>query len=328
MGSVIKARVPISPTMATLNDKDTWWPRLSRDGYVVIPGILSHTEVEQGLSLTWDWLESLGSGISRSDPATWQDENWPGDLQSGIVTTCGAAQQEAAWLVRGNKKVQQVFSSVWGEEDLITSMDCVILWRPWWGPGNQGARPVTEGLHVDQNPFKKTGLQCVQGMVPLHNVTKSSGGLQVVPRSHHDYVQEIIRRDHPEHKNSGDFCRVAANNYKGAEVLVEANAGDLILWDSRLIHGGVVGHGGGDHGQSDEDDQARLARCAVTVCMVPRHWASQQVRDARLAAWEAGHGMTHWPHEVNYHDFQNTGGSNIQWHYNRVQLNSQVKNFI
>ena len=323
---------------------------MSRDGYVVIPDILSKTEVEEGLSLTWDWLECLGSGVSRVDPATWLDENWPGDLKSGIVTTCGAAQQGAAWLVRGNKRVQQAFSSVWGEEELITSMDCVILWRPWWGPGNQAARPVTEGLHIDQNPFKKTGLQCVQGMVPLINVTKRTGGLQVVPRSHQDYVQDIIRRDHPEHKESGDFCRVAANNYRGAEVLIEANAGDLILWDSRLIHGGVVGHGGdgdhgevhglgvdGDHGEvhgqggdgdHGEGDHARLARCAVTVCMVPRHWASQQVRAARLAAWETGDGMTHWPHEVNYHDFHNTGGSNIQWQYRRVHLDSQVKNLI
>ena len=66
----------------------------------------------------------------------------------------------------------------------------------------------------------------------------------------------------------------------------------------------------------------------MTVCMVPRAWASQEVREARLAAWEEGEGMTHWPHEVHYHDFQNTGGSNIQYQYRRVQLDSQVKKLI
>ena len=37
--------------------------------------------------------------------------------------------------------------------ELITSMDCFLLWRPWMN--NQPWKPKTEGLHIDQNPFHK-----------------------------------------------------------------------------------------------------------------------------------------------------------------------------
>ena len=58
----------------------------------MVPGVLSPDEVQTCLDLTWDWLESLGSGIERSDPTTWTDNNWPGEFQSGI-TVKGQNQQ-------------------------------------------------------------------------------------------------------------------------------------------------------------------------------------------------------------------------------------------
>ena len=42
-----------------------WEVELEREGWTVVPGVLSRPEVEQCLHLTWDWLESLGSGIDR-----------------------------------------------------------------------------------------------------------------------------------------------------------------------------------------------------------------------------------------------------------------------
>ena len=57
----------------------------SGQGWTVVPGVLSPTEVQTCLDLTWDWLESLGSGIERSDPTTWTDHNWPGEFKSGIT---------------------------------------------------------------------------------------------------------------------------------------------------------------------------------------------------------------------------------------------------
>ena len=46
-------------------EKAGWETELETEGWTVVPGVLSGSEVEQCLSLTWDWLESLGSGIDR-----------------------------------------------------------------------------------------------------------------------------------------------------------------------------------------------------------------------------------------------------------------------
>ena len=83
-----------------------------------------------------------------------------------------------------------VFSKIWNTHELITSMDAIIAWKLWQGYNpyddiiNLPPRPRTEGLHLDQNPFTKIDLDCVQGMMPLLPVTKEIGGLQVVPFSH------------------------------------------------------------------------------------------------------------------------------------------------
>ena len=52
-------------------------------------------------------------------------------------------------------------------------------------------------------------------------------------------------------------------------MLLLAQPGDVILWDSRTIHGGHVGTGAGE---ADEE----LARMSVTVCMVPRSRATAE----------------------------------------------------
>jgi len=80
-----------------------------------------------------------------------------------------------AWLVRGLPAVKTVFGHAWQKQDLIVPMDAVIAWRPWHM--NEGWAPRTEGLHLDQNPFNKPGLDCVQGMLPLIDVTEASSRL-------------------------------------------------------------------------------------------------------------------------------------------------------
>ena len=162
----------------------------------------------------------------------------------------------------------------------------------------------------------------MQGMIPFLDVTKDIGGLQLVPRSHTEEVQEQIRQEHPFKRMSGDFVKVSDEKYQPGAIVVEASAGDLILWDSRVIHGSKVGpsvlEGGG----------GGLARCTGLVCMTPRAKASKKVLEQRQKVFQAGSGFTHWPHEAVSTVLGNSDGRDITWspqQYKPLQLNDDQR---
>jgi len=219
---------------------------------------------------------------------------------------------EASWFLRGLKNVRETFGKIYDTNELITSMDTFIMWRPW--KENPSAKedwePSVERLHCDQNPVRKRGFHCVQGMIPLLPVTEESGGLQVVPDTNTDEVQEYLRDNYPGTKSGlFDWCELRHNDkYIGTGKFLLANPGDLILWDSRTIHGGHVGTGK----EKDNNTNPELTRLSLTVCMSPLSKATPQVLEKRRLAFKNGWTLTHWPYEFNRHTMGNTNGSNIK----------------
>ena len=159
-------------------------------------------------------------------------------------------------------------------------------------------------------------------MIPFLDVTEDIGGLKLVPKSHSDEIQEQIRKERSILQrilSSGDFVKVDDAKYDPEAIVVEAKAGDLILWDSRVIHGSRVGPATSQPGEG-------LARCTGLVCMTPRARASQEVLNKREAAFQSGAGFTHWPHEAVTSVLRNTDGRNITWtvgQYKPLHLNTE-----
>lgn len=141
-----------------LNDL-SWREFLATEGFVVIRGIVSTDEISHARKLFWDHLEREKLGLSRLDVSTW---DMIGNSRHGIQFDGAIIQSEAGWFLRGLPTVKRCFSLLWETEDLLVSMDSPIIWRPWWLKGQW--KPVTEGLHLDQNPFKKPHRDCVQGV--------------------------------------------------------------------------------------------------------------------------------------------------------------------
>jgi len=292
------------------SDSHKWLEHLHDHGYVVVKNVVLPEEVSTAKSLLWDWLESLGSGIKRDDIRTWKDSNWPGATFAGFMSTYGGGHCQAAWYLRGLPKVNQTFAHIWKTDELLTSMDTFINWRPWWNNPfeDEDWLPIVERLHCDQNPVMKRGFQCVQGMIPLLPVTKESGGLQVVPDTNTDQVQDYLKNHYPGTRMGLDWCELRHDDkFIGKGTLVEAGPGDLILWDSRLIHGGLVGTGK----KSTDSDSPELARLALTVCMTPSSKATPLVLGKRRMAVQKGWTLNHWPHEFNRSGMANTNGRNI-----------------
>lgn len=83
--------------------------------------------------------------------------------------------------------------------------------------------------------------------------------------------------------------------------LVMANPGDLILWDSRLLHCGHVGRG--------KPDSAEWLRLSFTVCMLPKQGVEMDVLQDRRAAVSQGLCLTHWPSKCEPHSFSDSDAS-------------------
>lgn len=301
---------------------DAWLPFLREHGYVVLASAVSQDAIHEAKDRLWRDLEQAeaDAGLSQADPRTWHRWRLP---PAGLVPAL--AQSAGSWRVRGAPLVREAFAHIWGTADLIVSMDCAIVWRDWsevpeW-------RPRTEGLHLDQNPFHKPGLECVQGMVPLLPVTECTGGLEVVPFSHTDEARERWKAAHPHQAQRGDWCPVMGGSAFASALqrearLLLAEPGDLILWDSRTVHGGRVGTaagagsdallaktssnagggsgggGGGGQQQGTGWEQHHLARISCTVSMTPRAWASPMVLEERRSGFAAGRCFNHSPHEA------------------------------
>ena len=267
-----------------------WLEQLHTNGYAVVGGVADKDQVEEGRRLLWSWLAGLGTGIRREQPSTWKDRawpDWPGMKKYGTCKSEGGAHKGATWYLRGLPSLKKVFESIYETDDLIVSMDGMIVWRPWHEI--QSRKPGSSRLHIDQNPSTKPGFHCVQGMLPLYPVDAETGGTVVVPRSHEK--QERLLARNPKWNTLGrDFCVLSDDDpVQGKEVLVPLEPGDLLIWDSRLVHAGRVGKG---------REKEELARASLCVCMGPRERASEDVLNRRKEAPEQGWSFSHWPWEA------------------------------
>ena len=235
--------------------------------------------------------------------STWTNTNLFPGRGRGFMTNKGGGQTEASWFIRSHPEVIKAFKNIWKTEanpdpDLLTSMDTFICWRNWGSDkrGEESWDPFVERLHCDQSPSRKKGKHCVQGMIPLYPVTKEVGGLQVVPRTNTDENQEALVK---RYGNTGDWLELSPNDELiGTGKLLIADPGDLILWDSRTIHGGCIGQG-----PLPEED--RLLRLSMTVTMCPfEKWDKEKIPnllEKRMWAVDKGCTTTHWPISYESH---------------------------
>lgn len=115
----------------------------------------------------------------------------------------------------------------------------------------------------------------MQGMIPLVDVRADGvGGLQVVPRTNNLATQLELAERYPSTKHSrSDWLELRYNDpYIGKGQLLECRAGDMLLFDSRSIHGGKIQ----EPSQAfKEEYEGKLVRLAMTVTMVPKFYASE-----------------------------------------------------
>lgn len=140
--------------------------------------------------------------------------------------------------------------------------------------------------------------------------------MELVPNTHNDEVQEDIRKRYPDaSKYTKDWLKLTDDDpyQKNQAKVVKLKAGDILLWDSRIVHGGSVGTGytlmNNPLGAGD------LARLAFTISYSPKSLVKdREVLYKRRKTFLDGRcALNHWAHEYNPAFLMGYGGKNIKF---------------
>ncbi len=195
----------------------------------------------------FEWLTSFDSNLDVNDPSTWKAANLPVQTDKNTYEAYGVVHERFMWEARQEPGVLDAFAKIWGTNDLLVSFDSLNVTLP-------GLKPIRAPWpHVDQAP-RKRGMHCVQGIINLSHAGPEDGSLVVIPGSS-KYVEEFFdTKTNPEDwewRDNRYFSEedMAWFRARGCEPKrVEAEPGDLILWDSRTIHWG------GEPTEEEHDD--------------------------------------------------------------------------
>jgi ectoine hydroxylase-related dioxygenase (phytanoyl-CoA dioxygenase family) len=183
--------------------------------------------------------------------------------------------------------VLKPFQELWGTDELLASFDTFNVTLPHRVDDDFSPWP-----HTDQAPERK-GLACVQGLLNLTPAGPEDGGLLLMVGSSalfEEYFSTFEKRDRQSvDAKHYDFYGFKPEDIKWFEskgchqIKVNAEPGDLVLWDSRTIH----------HVAKIESD---TIRSVLYTCFTPAALASPEDIAYKAELFRRFEATTHWPH--------------------------------
>ncbi len=222
----------------------------------------------------------------------------PGINSHGVVNNCGVGQSDFMWNIRSNRNIKRVYSQIWNTNQLLVSFDGCGLYRDW--RYNSKWKTKAGWYHVDQNPIQKPNRCCIQGFVSLTNQNQTTGGLIVFPDTHLRFEQLNDLGKRPR-----DFVMIPSTHpiFDGGQAigkLIQCQSGDLVLWDSRLVHCNSPAF---SVEEQDRNQLADLLRIVAYVSMSPtefiRGHTLAEFRRQRKELARNNSTLSHWSTELN-----------------------------
>ncbi|KZL78253.1 phytanoyl-CoA dioxygenase [Colletotrichum tofieldiae] len=265
---------------------------LVRDGYVVVKGAIPKERADKYGEEMMSYLENFagGLGFKRNDPSTVKESKLPVITEKGMCLGYGIAHENFTWDIRQEPGVVEAFEKVYDTKDLIVSFDAVNMAFP----NRTDIKPNKPWPHQDQDP-EKPGFRCLQGLVNILPNGNKDGGLIVCKGAH-----LLSGEFHEAFKNEPSKIWAWTKEWygftdegmkwladKGCEwIKINAEPGDLLLWDSRTPH----------YNLSPEGESPRF--CAYT-CYMPAAEATQEDLIRKKGAFDTLQSTTHWPNAMH-----------------------------
>jgi hypothetical protein len=274
----------------SFEDVSMWKAKLAKDGFVVVTGICTDSEINTMLNNWKSDLENLGTGIDLNRPETLTKPYLPGIANVGIFKdpSSGWGQSRTAWESR--RLALPVFQCLWGsDKKLQTSFDTGSLFPNWNLPSLRKSKTASGWLHVDKGSF--IDQESIQGLFTWLPADEKSGGLVVCPGTHNEHSNILdIQRKIDSKSNYIPLDWSIPGIVKIVESagvhLVSAPAGSMILWNSTTIHAN-------NPALVTSDSTSSVLRFANYVCMMPEH-TNKETYELRSQAIEKGKSCNHW----------------------------------
>lgn len=289
---------------------------LNRDGYAIVPNVLTQEQCARMESLAWEFYEQLSQEweipIRRDDPSTWVGIFKLLPKHGMLQQHFGVGHCDMSWYVRQLPEVIGVFERLWQTKQLLVSFDGMSMGLPpettnrgWWRRGRQSDPDHFDTdeptwMHMDQAPGRndcKPGgrpWECIQGWVTARDVNPGDATLSVLVGSH-NYQREFemefrtgnTKRDWHMLKDPAQMQWFKDRDCTHKNI--ECPAGSMVLWDSRTVHCGI---------EPRKSRPQPNTRIVCYVCYTPKKLATKKGLTKKQEAFRKKRTTAHWPHKV------------------------------
>jgi phytanoyl-CoA dioxygenase PhyH len=228
------------------------------EGYMVIRNVVP-------ANITGNAVREIAAfvGADLADSATW----YGGPPQLDGVVPMHHAQ--SLWDIRQSPSLYEVFTEFFGTRRLIVDVNRCIF-RP---PVHPGFPTISHGnIHWDTDP--RVPGDSLQAVVLLTDVGRDGGGFQCLPEIYQNleaWLERYARQD------DFSFFHPELDHWKTTQI--EGNAGDVILWSTKLPHGSAT-------------NLSNRPRVAAFVTMQPNDDAKH--RESMMTWWLTKQAPDNW----------------------------------
>lgn len=240
------------------------------NGYVLARSVVPQENLDAVIDDIFAYLR-----MKKEDPSTWYDPQRRSSLAH-------IHQTPSLWNNRQHPRLHRAFADIYGTEKLWVSMD-----RACMKPPMSATHPEYDDrgfIHWDMDTSKppETWRFFVQGVLCLTDTDETMGGFQCVPRFHGETLKAWVRTQPADRNPRHPDLSTLPPGY--AVTPIPAKAGDLVIWDSTLLHGNGC-------------NQGRLPRLCQYVTMYPPANGFEG-RDERIACWRERRAPSYWEKDI------------------------------
>ena len=117
-------KMPVCSKSVPYGDDQAILQAFDQDGYCVVTGILTESEVEEMMKELWSSERLLGK-FDRNDPNTWGDPLWPQqDGGKNFLQSQNVFQDATPWDLEGNEKLLHIQRLLFKRNDLMMASIC------------------------------------------------------------------------------------------------------------------------------------------------------------------------------------------------------------